>query len=53
MTIQEIVDHAMAQVSSEIAKGKLDLRSIIYAAVQSGMADAYQRGIDAGSLGPL
>lgn len=47
-TIREIVDHAVTKASAEMASGKLDLRSIIFAAVQAGMADAYERGIEMG-----
>lgn len=44
MSIDEIVDRAMTKASKELAGGNLNLRSIIYMAVQSGMADAYERG---------
>ena len=47
-TITDIVDGAMQRASADIITGKVDLRSIIYMAVQAGMADAYSRGIEIG-----
>lgn len=51
MTIYEIVDLSMEKISKELLlAGKVDLRSIIFLAVQMGMADAYDRGIDKGKI---
>lgn len=47
-TLSDIVDHAVEAATKQMATGKLDLRHVIYMAVQQGMADAYERGIKVG-----
>jgi hypothetical protein len=46
MTIDQIVEDAISQASTQMQFGKLNLRSIIYNAVNLGMADAYERGVE-------
>lgn len=46
--LTQITDSAVANASKQIAAGNLDLRGIILMAVQAGMADAYDRGIEIG-----
>lgn len=46
--IGDLVDQSVENAVAQMRHGKLDLRSIIYQAVQAGMADAYERGIAKG-----
>jgi hypothetical protein len=48
MLITELVDRAVLNASNQMLEGKLELHAIIFQAVQAGMADAYDRGIELG-----
>lgn len=47
-TIDEIVNNAIHRATQQVMCGQLNLQDIIYQAVQAGMADAFERGVDLG-----
>lgn len=46
--IDEIVEHAIDRAQRSLVNGNLNLKSVIYQAVQAGMAEAYARGMETG-----